>query len=618
MRPDPITVRLLQSGFQARQGGRLDEARAHLQQALQRAPEQPDALYLLGEMAQVTGDLEAAAVWLERAVRSHAAQPLAWCRLGEVRESLLQHEPAIVAYRKALKLRPDLGLAHYSLARLLAARGQALEARASLNAALSQTGTPPPLRSLALQLLAQLQEAARNLTGALESLDRALALTPERAALHHNRGAVLNQLSRPSEALAAFQQADALGLAAADLHYNRGNSLQALGRQAEAMAAYRAALEIQPLHELALYDLARLRWRQGDEGFDAELQQAFAQHPESAPIAGLIGRLMLKAERFEAARQAFERACQLDGAQAGLFDGLGQALARLGRPADALAAHSRAAALAPANTAVRVGLIAACLQAGQTESAQAAVEAAQALDPDDQHVWALQGVLWRVAGDVRQAWLDDHARFVQVLDLPAPPGYADMAAFNAALEAELSTQHLDKRAPIDQTLRTGSQTHGNLLDQPGPAVALLRQRLAEGIDAYLAHLARLPPRGAERHPLLARLGRGWRFSDSWSSRLRSGGFHTSHVHPHGWISASYYVVVPPAVAQPPDTGLPPGWITFGRPDLTVPGHALTVQHAVQPVVGRLVLFPSYVWHDTVPFFDPGPRLTVAFDVLPGP
>ena len=39
-------------------------------------------------------------------------------------------------------------------------------------------------------------------------------------------------------------------------------------------------------------------------------------------------------------------------------------------------------------------------------------------------------------------------------------------------------------------------------------------------------------------------------------------------------------------------------------------------HYVRPYPGLLVLFPSYVWHGTVPFESGGRRLTAAFDVVP--
>jgi hypothetical protein len=41
-----------------------------------------------------------------------------------------------------------------------------------------------------------------------------------------------------------------------------------------------------------------------------------------------------------------------------------------------------------------------------------------------------------------------------------------------------------------------------------------------------------------------------------------------------------------------------------------------VQRVVAPRPGRLVLFPSMMWHGTTPFAGDDDRLTVAFDVVP--
>jgi hypothetical protein len=58
-----------------------------------------------------------------------------------------------------------------------------------------------------------------------------------------------------------------------------------------------------------------------------------------------------------------------------------------------------------------------------------------------------------------------------------------------------------------------------------------------------------------------------------------------------------------------------GWLKFGEPNFEA-GFAEPVRRAVQPVRGRLVLFPSYTWHGTIPFHSQSTRTTVAFDVLP--
>ncbi len=58
-----------------------------------------------------------------------------------------------------------------------------------------------------------------------------------------------------------------------------------------------------------------------------------------------------------------------------------------------------------------------------------------------------------------------------------------------------------------------------------------------------------------------------------------------------------------------------GWLKFGESNLNLSPRDVP-QNAVRPAVGKLVLFPSYYWHGTVPFADTQARMTVAFDVVP--
>ena len=99
-------------------------------------------------------------------------------------------------------------------------------------------------------------------------------------------------------------------------------------------------------------------------------------------------------------------------------------------------------------------------------------------------------------------------------------------------------------------------------------------------------------------------------SGSWSCRLHSGGFHDNHVHHKGWISSAYYVALPDATRESEQ-----GWLKFGESNIAL-GERDRPERLVQPVVGKLVLFPSYYWHGTVPFASNDPRMTVAFDVVP--
>ena len=114
------------------------------------------------------------------------------------------------------------------------------------------------------------------------------------------------------------------------------------------------------------------------------------------------------------------------------------------------------------------------------------------------------------------------------------------------------------------------------------------------------------------HPFFARKSRTFDFSGSWSVRLSSGGFHTNHFHPMGWISSAFYVDVPDAVQHEATQA---GWLKMGETNLDL-GAREVISRVIQPRPGRLALFPSYFWHGTVPFESRTPRLTIAFDVIP--
>jgi hypothetical protein len=116
-----------------------------------------------------------------------------------------------------------------------------------------------------------------------------------------------------------------------------------------------------------------------------------------------------------------------------------------------------------------------------------------------------------------------------------------------------------------------------------------------------------PAHPVRRHPPPARP----RFAGSWSVRLCDAGFHVSHVHPQGWFSSAFYVAVPSEREAGP---APAGWLALGAPPVDL-GLKLSPWRTVEPKPGRLVLFPSTLWHGTLPITG-GERLTIAFDLAP--
>jgi hypothetical protein len=92
------------------------------------------------------------------------------------------------------------------------------------------------------------------------------------------------------------------------------------------------------------------------------------------------------------------------------------------------------------------------------------------------------------------------------------------------------------------------------------------------------------------------------------------GYQIPHIHPAGWLSGVYYLQVLEASPERPQEG----WIEFGRPDPALAGSTDSTTRLVRPEAGTMVLFPSYFYHCTLPFEIPGPRISIAFDVMPDP
>jgi hypothetical protein len=181
----------------------------------------------------------------------------------------------------------------------------------------------------------------------------------------------------------------------------------------------------------------------------------------------------------------------------------------------------------------------------------------------------------------------------------------------AALADDLSAMHTTAYHPLEQSLREGTQTRGSLFERQVPTVQALAQQLQRQIKDKLADLPHDPA-----HPFLSRNNGHIRFAGSWSVRLRSGGFHINHIHHAGWLSSALYVSLPVGMGDAPTGVATPGALAFGIPD-TALGLDLPPRRVEPPRVGRLLIFPSYFWHGTIPFESDQDRLTVAFDALPG-
>ncbi len=96
---------------------------------------------------------------------------------------------------------------------------------------------------------------------------------------------------------------------------------------------------------------------------------------------------------------------------------------------------------------------------------------------------------------------------------------------------------------------------------------------------------------------------------SWSNRLSKEGYNIPHIHPSGWLSGVFYLQVPRDIKNK-EAGIE--FSLHGDDYKIVNKDSPTV--SLIPKVGDLILFPSSLYHKTIPFNSSEERICIAFDI----
>jgi tetratricopeptide (TPR) repeat protein len=562
----------------------------------------PAVQHMLGMVRLFQGQFESAAALFAKARGAVPQDPMLAYNEGQALAGLGRFADALVRFRAALALKPDFMEARFETGRLLHQTGAVEEAEQAFREILR---VMPGQEHAQVALGAVLIDQGR--PGDAEAVLRhALAgAAPDiQVQLNLHLSLALRRQRKDREALAACDAAQGLAPALPDIVLHRADSLQNLGRHEEALAIYEKLVTQDPANPAWHHSYNELLHRLGRK--DAFLR-SYERAPQSRPL--LLGKAFFLAqqERHGECHAVYQTLLQRDPRDRLAAVGAARTLARLGRHAEADAGFVALMAAPGADPALFSVAAEVALLAGDAQKAARLCEQGLGLAPHHGACLAYLSLAWRMLDDERDEALGGYDSLIRYFDLEPPDGFTDMAGFNAELNAALDALHPDTRGFLGQSLRGGTQTSEHLFAIGHPLIRKLQIRIDQAVERYIAEL-----REDSAHPFLSRRARGFRYTGSWSSRLADQGFHVNHIHPEGWISSCYYVALPEAVK---DQESRQGWIKFGEPALDVPLRA-PIRRAIQPVVGRLVLFPSYLWHGTIPFHDRACRTTIAFDVAP--
>jgi tetratricopeptide (TPR) repeat protein len=554
--------------------------------------------HLMGQIKKAQGQLPEAERFFRAAIAHDLKSGQYYNELGLILQARGAYADAIKVFRAASALVPAMLMVRVSIVRCLMSLGDLADAEREAREYIAIAPGPE-----SLTLLGTVQRAQERHNEALITAETALKYGPSLRGLRYNYATALEKVGRGTEALAVFEKLARQEVDTPDLALHYARALYAEGRKKDAEAVAEQAVQTWPQVTALQGALSRIRALAGaGERSVAANEAAIEARPNDLNLRLACADALHRGGHNAKALNVLDEALRLAPDTPALLTAMGVVLDELDRPRDGLTVLRRAAEVAPSRAAQR-NLLSTLLRAGQPEEVLRIVNELRMEQPHEQYLIACATTAMRMLDHPEYRVWCDYDRFVRTYEIAPPHGFFTTEAFNAGMAAFLRTQHKTNAHPLDQHIPGGTQTGRSLLGLDEPVIKHFLAAMDIAVRDYAGRLRENDPMGARRE-------KHSRYSGLWSVRLGDGGYQPNHVHDRGWISSAYMVSVMPG-ERPKDPKA--GWLKFGEPNR--PPAGCGPEKVVEPEPGMLVLFPSYMWHGTVPF-EGAERLSMAFDLVP--
>ncbi|MCH8930257.1 MAG: tetratricopeptide repeat protein [Proteobacteria bacterium] len=457
------------------------------------------------------------------------------------------------------------------------------------------------------------RQNAQDYAGAEALYRQVLQAEPNQPDAMHLLGLIAQQAGQSASAIDLIRKAIKVNQHNPDYYHNLGVVYESLKKYDAAIQCNLRAVHLKPDAFASRFSLAndyRLAGRL--EEAVAEYRNALSLRPDSAEVYSNLGVALDALGKSQEAVDNLRKALEIQPDQPDMHSNLGMALHSLGNLREAENNYRRATELKPRFATAWANLTETLLEQGKPKEALAAARQSLQLDSGNQAAFALIAIACNELDKTgeRDRLLD--FSLVRAIDIEPPQaklktgrnGDQDsLQFFNTELARHTLSHPSLVFEPTTKSTKKGRQS-GELLVEPKGPVAHLEKQIRAAVEDYIARI----PDDTD-HPFLSRKPEHWQLT-AWVTILNREGHQLPHIHPAAWLSGVYYVQVPEQDSNRENAG----WIQFGEaPEHLQKNQPMPLKY-LEPVPGRMYLFPSYFYHRTVPFAGDRPRISIAFDV----
>ena len=394
----------------------------------------------------------------------------------------------------------------------------------------------------------------------------------------------------------------------------RAISLHNENRISEAEALYKSVLKSEPNHPIASVLHAKILLQTGRPNKVGEiLKTVIRQHAYYMQAHNAMGEFYeSKKEKLKALR-CYKKALMLEPAQSAPLVAIGNIMQNLDSYSDAenpkiFEVYKRAVINQPKFIPALNNCAAIQLKMLLPNEALNTINNVLSFSPNNIRANAYKTIILQGLGKESEAdELIGFGKLIQTTSLQLNKPDQNLVVFNEKLK-KVILNHPNFTSDWDPAKRAirGGAVVPRLFDYNHPILKKLEVGIVNAVGNYMARLE-----DQENHPFLGYKPTRYTI-DIWANILGSNDHQSSHIHNQGWMSGVYYVSLPENSLEDNSYA---GWIEFNRPGYGLP--ALGGDDHIKklaPKAGMIVMFPSYVWHGTIPFTSQGTRISIAFDV----
>ena len=594
-----MSLKIAGRAIDAWQRGDLKQA-AKLFDQCHKKLSQPNHMHACAETYFKVGRYSDAQVILKKLLRQVNITPQIMSLSGDINKATGKLDAAVKDYRQAVAIAPKTPELHYNLALALFANSNIIEARVALERALNIR----PDYVKALVLLGRCLAATEQFDDAQQVFTKAITIEPNNYLPHYRLGRLhvyKGNSAKATESLGASLDINQQLMPAQEALIL--NSIYSGGHQTTA-DLIEASLRIAPNNESIIAIATDWAIENKQDNPYHYYDKAWQNRPTANLFKDFINSLILSSDssRAEILMADYEASIGKDLAWESTKLKILETQGHYEEMISLIKSSPRRSKHQMYNCLAHFAL-------GHYGTSYDCAQKLHHSQPSNQYYLALLTTALRCLGDKRYDQLADYNKLILQANLDTQfensPRFRD---FKTDLIAHLNQLHVTRRAPLQQSVRGGTQTPGNLFAQSkSPLIHSLKHSIA---DVSQPFFSRLKSAGLnESHPIITAFPDTPYFHASWSIRTAEGGFHKSHIHSKGWYSSACYIDVPEVINDESDAG----YLVLGKPPFKTKDE-LEPDYSIKPKAGSLILFPSYVWHATQSYQGKGNRLVVAFDV----